>query len=132
MSEQFAEQLSRFTPEGGGLDRAAMLFEAGRASARPNRRWIALAAGLAACQLVTLALLWPPSGPRGDAMIARTPAPTVPESMPNPAPDASLYVLRDRAVATDGNLPRPESIDNLVPAEAPLRAFAVSLDNASD
>src|SRR5262249_4362918 len=101
MSEQFAEQLSRFTPEGGGLDRAAVLFEAGRASARPNRRWIALAAGLAACQLVTLALLWPGSGRRGDAMIAGT-TPAAQEPSPSPPADASLYVLRDRAVATEG------------------------------
>ncbi len=113
------------------MDRAAVLFEAGRASARPNRRWIALAAGLAACQLVTLALLWPASAPRGEPMIAGS-SPAAQEPPANPPADASLYVLRDRAVATEGNLPRPEPIDNLLPADAPLRAFAVSLDNASD
>ena len=46
MSEPLAERLSRFTPDGSGLDRDALLFAAGRASARPNRRWVALAAAL--------------------------------------------------------------------------------------
>ena len=48
MSEPLAERLSRFTPDGAGLDRDSLLFAAGRASARPSRRWQALAAALAA------------------------------------------------------------------------------------
>jgi hypothetical protein len=49
-------QLSRFTPDGSGLDRDALLFAAGRAAARPSRRWQVLAGALAASQLVTLGL----------------------------------------------------------------------------
>jgi hypothetical protein len=45
--EPVVERLSRFTPDAGGLDRDSLLFAAGRASARPNRPWVALAAGLA-------------------------------------------------------------------------------------
>ena len=48
MSEEFLERLSRFKPDAGGLDRDALLFATGRASARPNRGWVALAALLAA------------------------------------------------------------------------------------
>src|SRR5262249_7182221 len=63
MSESFLERLSRFTPDAGRLDRDAMLFAAGRASARPNRGWIALAGALASTQALSLALLWPTSAP---------------------------------------------------------------------
>ena len=37
MSEPILERLSRFTPDAGRLDRDALLFAAGRESARPNR-----------------------------------------------------------------------------------------------
>ena len=47
MSESFTERLSRFTPDGAGLDRDALLFAAGKASARPNRRWRILCSALA-------------------------------------------------------------------------------------
>ncbi len=59
MSEPLAERLSRFTPDAGKLDRDALLFAAGRASARPGRRWMALTGALAASQLLTLLFLWP-------------------------------------------------------------------------
>ncbi len=58
MSEPFLERLSRFTPDAGGLDRDALLFAAGRGSARPNRGWKALAALLAGTQMLSLALLF--------------------------------------------------------------------------
>ena len=59
MSEPFLERLSRFTPDAGRLDRDALLFAAGRSSARPNRGWIA---GFGAGRhpgAVAGALLWP-------------------------------------------------------------------------
>ncbi|HLJ96318.1 MAG TPA: hypothetical protein VKU02_24305 [Gemmataceae bacterium] len=59
MSEPFLERLSRFTPDAGGLDRDALLFAAGRESARPNRPWIAFAAALAVLQPLSLIFLWP-------------------------------------------------------------------------
>ena len=56
-------RLSRFTPDPGGLDRDALLYAAGRASARPSRAWPALAAALAVTQVLTLALLRPRPAP---------------------------------------------------------------------
>jgi hypothetical protein len=63
MSEPFLERLSGFTPQAGNLDRDALLFAAGRASARPNRGWITLAGTLAATQALALVLLWPHASP---------------------------------------------------------------------
>jgi hypothetical protein len=82
MSEPFLERLSRFTPDAGGLDRDRLLFAAGHASARPNRAWIALAAVLAATQVLTLALWWS----RPEPPVAQAPAP----SAPVPAPPVSV------------------------------------------
>ena len=66
MSEPFLERLSRFTPDAGGLDRDALLFAAGRGSARPNRGWMTLATLLASTQALSLVLLWPrPTPPAG-------------------------------------------------------------------
>ena len=66
MSEPSLERLSRFTPDAGGLDRDALLFAAGRSSARPNRGWMALASLLTGTQALSLVLLWPrPTLPTG-------------------------------------------------------------------
>jgi hypothetical protein len=59
MSEPFLERLTRFTPDAGTVDRDALLFAAGRASARPNRSWMCLAAALAGSNLLALVTLWP-------------------------------------------------------------------------
>lgn len=53
-TEPLPELLARFTPKEAGLDRDALLFEAGRASVRPSRTWQALAGFLAATQTATL------------------------------------------------------------------------------
>jgi hypothetical protein len=80
MSEPFIERLSRFTPDAGGLDRDALLFAAGRASARPNRRWMGLSAVLATTQVLALVALWPSSNgvvPRSGPFIVQ-PSPSQP------------------------------------------------------
>ena len=41
------ERLGRFTPDGSGIDRDALLFAAGRASVKPDRRWQSVAGLLA-------------------------------------------------------------------------------------
>jgi hypothetical protein len=56
-----AERLRRFTPDSGAIDRDALIFAAGRASAKNNVGWKALAGALAASQALSLALLWPRS-----------------------------------------------------------------------
>jgi hypothetical protein len=53
------DRLVRFTPSAAGLDRDALLFAAGRRSARGSRLWPVAAALLAVSQVVTLIALWP-------------------------------------------------------------------------
>jgi hypothetical protein len=80
MPEPFLERLSRFTPDAGGLDRDALLFAAGRASARPNRGWKTLASLLAGTQALSLVLLFQhPSQPAGglNVVVAKAPVPSV-------------------------------------------------------
>jgi hypothetical protein len=50
------DKLSRLTPASAGIDREAILFAAGRASANSGRRWKILTAALALTQTATLAL----------------------------------------------------------------------------
>ena len=121
MSEPLAERLSRFTPDAGGLDRDALLFAAGRASARPGRRWKALAGALAASQVLTLVLLWPHAPPAAPS-VAPAPPVAVQTAEPAPPPDPSSWSsLRDRMFA--GDQPTPAGGDSYVPDESPLRAF---------
>jgi hypothetical protein len=55
------DRLSRFTPTAAGLDRDAILFAAGRRSARMSWLWPAAAVVLAISQAATLVILWPRS-----------------------------------------------------------------------
>jgi hypothetical protein len=125
MSEPLAERLSRFTPDGSGLDRDELLFAAGRASARPNRAWAALAGVLAAGQLLTLALLWPRAAPPAvPPYVAPQPIQVVEAPSPPPARDPSvLWSLRQRLLDGAGGLPRPTPTAAMVPSGPPLRAF---------
>ena len=126
--DAFINRLSRFTPDAAGLDRAAVLFAAGRASARPSRRWMALAGALAISQLFTLGMfLWPRPAQPGPGPV---PFPTPLASTEQPAPDpvsvpSQLWLLREQALATDGNLPEPPPIDMPAPVDPPLRAFGL-------
>ena len=133
MPEPLAESLSRFTPDGTGLDRDALLFAAGRASARPNRCWRALAGTLAASQLLTLVFLWPRPAPPAAPPFVAAPAPTVeaplpPTAVERPLPLADdtpgLVALCERVLAADGDLPSPPPVERLLPPGPPLRAFA--------
>jgi hypothetical protein len=105
------------------------LFAAGRASVRPNRRWMALAGALAACQLVSLGLLWPRfSGPDGGPSRALpTPVAENPfDERPHDAVAASpneLWILRARMVSGGGDFRAPTIEGPLVPDEPPLRAL---------
>jgi hypothetical protein len=121
-SEGFPEPLSRFTPDAGGLDRDALLFAAGRASARANRPWIMAAAALAITQALTLVLLWPRPAPP----LVPVPAPPPQET---PAPELSdspgLWSVHHGLV--DGELderPTPPASGRLMDSGPPLRAFA--------
>ena len=130
MSEPLAEHLSRFTPDATGLDRDALLFAAGRAAARANRKWQALAAALTLSQVLTLVCLWPRT-----PQPTRTPAPVVVESpAPVMAPDESVFdlpppgTLRAGMLSMDLDRPEPIGDELMVPPPPPLRAFGTPLE----
>jgi hypothetical protein len=127
MSEPLAERLSRFTPDATSLDRDALLFAAGRASARPSRLWQTFAGALAAAQLLTLVCLWP-----------RTPASSPPTPLPLAASDSlqsgtppqeitpyppQQWTLRTPLRSLDSDQPQPPSDEPMVPPAPPLHAF---------
>jgi hypothetical protein len=124
--DPLAERLRRFSPDRSGLDRDALLFAAGRAAARPNRRWQALTAMLAACQLISLSLLWPRSLPTAlpisGAPVAEDSIIGSPRFVGTDFPDEP-GVLR-AGMLTDGADVRPPILKGpLVPDEPPLRVF---------
>lgn len=124
MSEPLAERLSRFTPDGSGLDRDAVLFAAGRASVRPNRRWKALVAVLAASQILTLVSLWPPPTPAPPAppiVVESRPLKAAPEE-PVPA-SGGEWTPRTGLLSLELDRSEPPSDEPMTPPEPPLRAF---------
>ena len=127
MSEPILERLSRFTPDAGRLDRDALLFAAGRASARPNRGWMTLASLLAGTQALSLALLWPHSSPsvgKSTVSIADVPAPSVAPGPPAIGASANpgLWSAHRRLLELDFS-ERPASDMTFIDSEPPLRAF---------
>jgi hypothetical protein len=135
MQRPLDEILSRFTPDPSGIDRDALLFTAGRASARPNRLWIALAAGLAICQVLTLGLLWPRSPVAPSIPAPEVSSPSGAPSAPSPLPEPALrgpFVLNSRSPLLDENLPTNPGSDALIPDDPPLRAFVGTSALAED
>lgn len=126
MSESFLERLSRFTPDAGRVDRDALLFATGRASARPNRGWISLAAVLASTQLLSLVFLWPHATPPGvgtSTQVANAPAPSM---LPGPpafetSANPGLWSVRPSLLKSDPE-GRPDT-GTFVDSGPPLRAF---------
>jgi hypothetical protein len=127
MSEPILERLNRFTPDAGRLDRDALLFAAGRDSARPNRGWMTLATLLASTQALSLALLWPRPTPPGAGLPAQVAAAPVPSAVVEPTDsDAMAHPglwsagrgLRE--METDD---RPASDVTFIETGPPLRAF---------
>ena len=127
MSEPILERLSRFTPDAGRLDRDALLFAAGRASARPNRGWMTLASLLAGSQALSLALLLPHSSPsveKSTVFIAGVPAPSAaPEPPANEASAHSGLWSARRALLESDSSDRPAGDMTFIDSEPPLRAF---------
>jgi hypothetical protein len=125
MPEPFLERLSRFTPDGSCLDRDALLFAAGRASVRPRRGWIVAAGALAACQVLTLALLWPRPVAPIIGIASTMPASRMTIGSLSP-PDASELGSLNRQFldSKDEDLPPTAPSDDFVPTAPPLRALA--------
>lgn len=115
MSEDVMGKLGSFTP--AAVDRDALLFAAGRASAKPSRFWKYATAAFAVSHLVTLGLWLAPTKP--------APPTAVPEMMPveldEPTPAApdpySLFAL-----ARSGEPTRAEY--TVAPSQPPLTAFS--------
>ena len=127
MSEPILERLSRFTPDAGRLDRDALLFAAGRASARPNRGWKTLASLLAGTQALSLALLWPHSSPsvgKSTVSLASVPAPPAAPGPPatGASADSGLWSARRGLLEPDAS-DRPAGDMTFIDRGPPLRAF---------
>ncbi len=128
MSEPFLERLSRFTPDAGSLDRDALLFAAGRASARPNRRWMTLTSLLAATQMFSLVLLWPrqhanlPTGGSAVAITTEPAPPPAPEAQAFEAVASSCLWSAHRTLRESESEDRPPANVNFVDSGPPLRA----------
>jgi hypothetical protein len=127
MSEFLAERLSRFTPDSSRLDRDALFFAAGRASARPVRAWAALAGALAASQLLMLVLLWPsrPLPPRLIDPIA-TKQFTEPPGPVERDPMEMGMLARSMLQQSESDLPREMPVPSLIANDPPLRAFSAT------
>jgi hypothetical protein len=127
MSETFLERLSRFTPSAGSLERDALLFAAGRRSARPNRGWITLAAALAGTQALSLALLLAhPTMPSAHQPMSGASLPSSPASSETTAKVSDgpgRWIARHRLLEP-GPDDQPAGSGTFTDSEPPLRAFA--------
>ena len=127
MSEPFLDRLSRFTPDAGRLERDALIFAAGRCSARPDRLWQALAAALAAAQALSLVLLLgrpaPPAG-RQSMPVALQPAlPANDQRSVNPPEETpGIWSARHRLDEPEPE-DRPADSLTLIESEPPLRVL---------
>jgi hypothetical protein len=121
--DPFPERLGRFTPH-VGLDRAQILFQAGRASVHGRRFWPALAVVLAVSQTSTLALvIWgapQAASPVPNAMTS-TSGPTALDAEPlAPSPDPDADLVRVRQPGGSLELPPERPVEHLVSSGPPL------------
>jgi hypothetical protein len=136
MREPIVESLSRFTASASGLNRDAILFAAGRASARPNRGWMALAGVLASFQLLTLLFLWPRATSvmnSSDVPVAQTETkPDLVDDIKQHSPaspnTAEIWTRnRQMLMTSDVELPPPvASAGPMIPSDPPLTAFSAN------
>jgi hypothetical protein len=128
MSEPLSERLSQFTPDGSTLDRDALLFAAGRASARPNRGWMVAVGALTACQMITLVLLLPGTKISFERSSPSALAHQVVQPEAASSPDASeLGVLTRQLIdAKDNDVPSFAYVVNLAPNDPSLTNLAGS------
>jgi hypothetical protein len=136
--DPLVQKLARLTPASSAIDRDALLFAAGRASAPRTGGWKILAAGLALSQTATLGLWFMTSGASVLEQPAVPPAINLEESLPvspeppnqqsiSPQSYASLTRRLDR-----GGLPMPEPVADPLPPQpalsADLRAYESSFE----
>lgn len=115
--DPLVHKLARFTPTSAGIDRDAMLFAAGRASAPGPVKWKLLAGLLCLSQLVTIAFLLMTSGAGGfrehiDAIATNQ---SSPQTSGEGAALPSLSYLGLMNHWRSGDFPRPEAISDNTP-----------------
>jgi hypothetical protein len=113
------DRLSRFTPNAPSLGRDAILFAAGRRSARASSTWKAAVALLAASQTITLIALWP-TRPTTVVPVVSPPALTpVSEPMISPpSPPTNVWTVAAGPDLLDA--PTPRTTVQFVPSDPPL------------
>jgi hypothetical protein len=125
MPDPLTDRLGRFTPDGAGLDRDAILFAAGRASVRPQRSWKAIAGVLTLTQVLTLMLLLPWSGRWQESV---SPVPSTKRSAPwgddSLSPDRNPGTLRQRLLEEEPKSTPPLGGNAYVPDAPPLHALS--------
>jgi hypothetical protein len=127
MSEPFVERLSGFTPDAGRLDRDALLFAAGRSSARSPRGWKTLALLLAGTQSLSLAMLWPhPIRPGGRSILPVAAVPVPRADLQPPITETPVspgnWSARQSLLESERTA-RPTANLTLIDTGPPLRAF---------
>lgn len=95
MSEPVIEQLGMLKPSNAGLDRDAMLYAAGRASARPRRIWPTLAGVLAITQCLMLFVIF-----NGNRLLDAPPATNMTQRPEVPAETSPAVSIYARALRT--------------------------------
>jgi hypothetical protein len=129
-SDPLTERLGRFTPDSGGLDRDALLYAAGRASAHPSRLWPALAGLLGITQVVTLTLLLSRPTSTGSPQPA-APAPErerdlmVPAPAASPEPSTAGLMTARLPVGGLDDLPSARPVEQLISHEWTLNVLAM-------
>jgi hypothetical protein len=105
--DSFLKKLKGFTPESSGLDRDSLMFAAGQASARNERRGNWLVVILATSQMISLVLLtvvlWPGREPAvGQVAVLPPGVPAV--AAPNPPADPPPALFPDDMVHRENRL----------------------------
>jgi hypothetical protein len=124
-------KLKRLQPAASGLNRDEILFQAGRATARPSRFWKGLALVLAISQVVTLAVWFARSSRQTPVEPVPTPAAVVPiepvvDSVPaSPLDPNSYWVLMH---TTDLERRITPADDTQAPPRSPLNAGSRQFD----
>ncbi len=122
------ESLIRFTPDPGGLNRDALLFAAGRGSARASRGWKTLASVLAGTQALSLVLLLGQPAPRSGqqaAPVAGLPVPRDAWGRPPAAPPQDhpgIWSVRQHLEESEPDDRLPTTV-SLIESDPPLRIF---------
>jgi hypothetical protein len=114
------DRLARFTPSADGLDRDALLFAAGRRSARASRLWPVATALLVVSQAATFVALWPRERATAPVVPAAATPPPAEFTLPPASPDPDVWSAGSRFEVVQG--PAPVQAGEFVSSGPPLTA----------